>query len=160
MAIILDYVTPSRFLGGCFFSYSRLVNIYFFKERTIMEKKISSGLKTTFLVHIIVGAIFGIVMLLFPMAWTAFGVSVKEPEMYRLVGAAILGFTASSWWAYRETAWDKVKIIVQMEVVWTTLAALVILWGLFFAGLPAIEWINAILMAGFAAAFYYFYSKR
>ena len=124
-----------------------------------MEKKVSSGLKTTFLVHIIVGLIFGIGMLLFPQAWAALGVSVKEPNMYRLVGAAILGYTASSWWAYKETAWDKVKIVVQMEIVWTILATLVNLWGLLFAGLPAMLWVNVIIMAGFAAAFTYFYSR-
>jgi hypothetical protein len=124
-----------------------------------MEKKVSSGLKTTFLVHIIVGLIFGFGMLLFPQAWAALGVSVKEPNMYRLAGAAILGFTSSSWWAYKETTWDKVKIVVQMEIVWTILATLVILWGLLFAGLPAVEWVNAIIMAGFAVAFTYFYSR-
>jgi hypothetical protein len=124
-----------------------------------MEKNISSGLKTTFLVHVIVGLIFGLGMLLFPQAWSALGVSVKEPEMYRLVGAAILGYTASSWWAYKETSWEKVKIVVQMEIVWTILATLVILWGLIFAGLPAVEWVNAIIMACFAAAFSFFYSR-
>jgi hypothetical protein len=125
-----------------------------------MDKQISKGLKTTFLIHIIVGLIFGLTMLLYPQAWASFGVQVKEPEMYRLVGAAILGFTASSWWAYKETLWDKVKIIVQTEIVWTSLAALVILYGLLFAGLPAIEWLNFALMAGFAIAFAYFNSQK
>lgn len=124
-----------------------------------MDKQISSGLKATFLVHIIVGAIFGLGMLFFPFSWSVLGVPVQEPEMYRLVGAAILGFSASSWWAYRETSWWRVKIVVQMEIVWTVLATLVILWGLIFVGLPAIEWMNAIIMAAFAAAFSYFYSR-
>jgi hypothetical protein len=124
-----------------------------------MDKQISKGLKTTFLVHIIVGLIFGLFMFLYPKGWSIFGVDVKEPEMYRLVGAAILGFTASSWWAYKESLWDKVKIVVKMEIVWTTLAALALLYGLLFAGLPAIEWLNFVIMAGFAIAFGYFYSK-
>jgi hypothetical protein len=34
------------------------------------------------------------------------------------------------------------------------------LYGLLFAGQPAAEWINVILMAGFAVAFTYFYSKK
>ena len=124
-----------------------------------MEKQISSGLKVTFLVHVIVGAIFGLVMLLVPGMWNLLGVTVQEPAMYRLTGAAILGFTTSSWLAYKETAWEKVKIVVQMEIVWTILATLVLLWGLIFAGLPAIEWINAVIMGGFAAAFSFFYSR-
>ena len=124
-----------------------------------MEKQISSGLKVTFLVHVIVGAIFGLVMLLVPGVWNLIGVTVQEPAMYRLTGAAILGFTTSSWLAYKETAWEKVKIVVQMEIVWTILATLVLLWGLIFAGLPAIEWMNAVIMGGFAAAFSFFYSR-
>ena len=124
-----------------------------------MEKQISSGLKVTFLVHVIVGAIFGLVMLLVPGMWNLLGVTVQEPAMYRLTGAAILGFTTSSWLAYKETAWEKVKIVVQMEIVWTILATLVLLWGLIFAGLPAIEWMNAVIMGGFAAAFSFFYSR-
>lgn len=124
-----------------------------------MEKHISSGLKTTFLVHIIVGAIFGLVNFLVPEVWNLGGVLVKEPMMYRLVGAAILGYTASSWWAYRETSWEKVKIVVQMEIVWTILATLAFLWGLLFAGLPTLLWINAVIMGGFAAAFSFFYPR-
>jgi hypothetical protein len=125
-----------------------------------MEKKISSGLKTTFLVHAILGVLFGIVFVIYPQAWNAFGANIQEPETFRLVGAAVLGFVSSSWWAYRETEWEKVKIVVQAEIVWTGLAALVVLFGLLFAGLPAIEWLIVIIMAAFAIAFYYFYTKR
>ena len=84
-----------------------------------MEKQIPSGLKTTFLVHFIVALIFGLILLLIPEAWgNLIGWPIKEPAIYRLVGAAILGFGASSWWAYKETAWEKVKIVLQMEIVW------------------------------------------
>jgi hypothetical protein len=34
------------------------------------------------------------------------------------------------------------------------------LYGLIFAGQPAASWVNVIIMAGFAAAFIYFYSKK
>lgn len=46
------------------------------------------------------------------------------------------------------------------EICWTTLVALTGLYGLFFAGQPTVMWINVILMAGFAGAFGYFYSKK
>jgi len=123
--------------------------------------KISSGLKTLFLVHFVVGLMFGLPLLLIPgiyMAW--FGMFVPDVEPYRMVGAAILAFTASSWFCYLAAEWDKVKIVVQAEIVWTVLATLVLLYGLLFARLPTAEWINAIIMAGFAVAFIYFYSKK
>jgi len=59
--------------------------------------------------------------------------------------------------AYRETIWDKVKIVVQMEIVWTVLGTLVALWGLLFAGFPTADWLNALVLGGFALAFTYFY---
>ena len=124
-------------------------------------KKISSGLRTLFLVHFIVGLVFGLPLLFIPGIFMGLlGISVPDVEPYRMVGAAILAFTASSWYCYQAAEWDRVKIVVQAEIVWTVLAALALLYGLLFAGLPAAEWINAILMAGFAVAFIYFYSKK
>jgi hypothetical protein len=123
--------------------------------------KISSGLKTLFLVHFVVGLVFGLTYLLIPkifLGW--FGVPVPDVLPYRTIGAAVLAFTASSWYCYKAAEWDKVKIVVQAEIVWTVLAALVGLYGLLFAGQPAAEWINVIIMAGFAVAFIYYYSKK
>jgi hypothetical protein len=85
---------------------------------------------------------------------------VQEPAAYRLIGAAILGFAASSWLAHRETAWERVKIVVLMEMVWTILGTLVMLWGLIFAGLPAVGWLNAVILAAFAVAFSVFYFRK
>jgi len=125
-----------------------------------MEKQISPGLKTLFLVHAILAAIFGLAYLLMPDVWGSLtGVPMQEPGWYRAIGAAILGFATSSWLAYRETAWDKVKIVVQMEIVWTILGTLVALWGLLFAGFPAADWLNALVLGGFAVAFTYFYIR-
>ncbi len=126
-----------------------------------MEKPIVPGLKTTFLVHLIVGLIFGLAYLLIPESLgNLLGWPVKDPLLERTVGAAILGFTASSWWAYREIAWEKVKIVVQMEIVWATLGALVALWGELFAGAPVAGWLNFIILGAFAVAFAYFYLQN
>jgi hypothetical protein len=46
-----------------------------------------------------------------------------------------------------------------MEIAWTILGALVVLWGLIFAGLPAFGWVNAVILAGFAAAFSILYPR-
>jgi hypothetical protein len=123
--------------------------------------KISSGLKTLFLVHFVLGLVFGLAYLFIPgifMGWL--GVSLTDESIYRTVGAAVLAFTASSWFCYKAAEWERVKIVVLAEIAWTVLVTLVSLYSLIFAGAPAAFWINTIIMAGFAVAFIYFYNKK
>lgn len=125
-----------------------------------MEKQIPSGLRTTFLVHFVVALVFGLIYLLIPGVWgTLINWPIQEPAVYRMLGAAMLGFGTSSWLAYRETAWERVKIVILMEIAWTILGTLVMLWGLIFAGLPAFGWVNAALLGAFAVAFGVFYFR-
>ena len=126
-----------------------------------MEKQISYGLRITFLVHVIVAGIFGLVFLLIPeMFGGMMGAPIKEPSTFRLLGAALVAFAASSWFAYRATVWERVKIVVQMEIVWTILGVLATLWGLMFEGLPTADWMNVLILGAFAVAFIFFYSRR
>jgi hypothetical protein len=123
--------------------------------------KISSGLRLLFLVHFVAGLVFGLVYLFIPgtfMSWL--GVTLQDEQPYRAIGAAVLAFTASSWYCYQNPYWEKVKAVVLAEIVWTVLNALVNLYGLIFVGAPAAWWINFAIMAGFAAAFIYFYFKK
>jgi Ca2+/Na+ antiporter len=78
---------------------------------------------------------------------------------WRLIGAALIGFAAGSWLAFRARVWERVRIAVYMDMVWSALGALVILWGILFEGLPPLEWLNVILLAAFAAAFIIFYVR-
>ena len=126
-----------------------------------MEKQISSGLKVTFLLHFVVGLLFGLVMLLVPeVMGTMAGQPIVEPIAYRALGAAILGFAASSWWSYRETLWERVKIVVQMEIVWPFLFVVVAIYGILTGQLPTADWVNVVIVGGFGIAFAYFYSKH
>ncbi|MDQ4076251.1 MAG: hypothetical protein M3220_08390 [Chloroflexota bacterium] len=45
------------------------------------------------------------------------------------------------------------RIVVIMEIVWSALGALVILWGILFEGLAPLEWLNVLILSGFAIAF-------
>jgi len=126
-----------------------------------MDKQVSPGLKTTFLIHAIVATLFGLAYLFIPKKFGSLvNWPVTEPEAYRILGAAIFGFAASSWLAYSASAWEQVKIVVQMEIVWTILGTLVLLYGIFFAGLPGFAWVTAIILAVFAVLFIVFYSRR
>lgn len=126
-----------------------------------MNTNISAGLRTTFLIHFIVALLFGLGFLLIPSVvggW--FGLTVQEPEIYRLLGAAMLGFAVSSWLGYQAQDWASVRIVVLMEIAWTVLGSLVMLYALLFTGFPILGWINAAILVAFAIAFAYFYSKE
>jgi len=122
-------------------------------------KKVRPGLRVTFVAHAIAALAFGLIYLFIPDIWGDL-VNWPAPETapYRLIGAAMLAFGASSVLAYREVDWDKVIIIVRTEIVWTALATLVLLWALVFDGAPAIAWLYVVLMAVWTVLFSIFYN--
>ncbi|MCE7734794.1 MAG: hypothetical protein GPJ54_07960, partial [Candidatus Heimdallarchaeota archaeon] len=69
----------------------------------------------------------------------------------------IMAFAISSWFGYKETKFDNVKIIVIAEITWTVLAAIIFFWGMITDEFPTWAWLNAILMLAFAGAFTYFF---
>ena len=122
-----------------------------------MEKKISNGLKYTFIFHFIVAIVFGLTYLLIPYQWaTIVQWPLRETFPYRLLGAALLGFGVSSWLAFKNQLWESVKIVVVMEIVWCGLGTVVMLWGMVIKGLPAIGWLNTVLMVFFTVTFGFF----
>lgn len=126
-----------------------------------MDKPISSGLKSTFLIHCLVALVFGLVFLFYPQVWGSLaGVKVLSHDLYRMLGAAILAFGLSSWLASRAKTFESVRIVVLMEILWTALAALIALYYLIRWSYPPLYWLDAILMAAFAALFAFFYFKH
>ncbi len=126
-----------------------------------MSREILPGLRTTFLIHVIVAAIVGLGYLLVPELFLGiFGVPVADTFPWRTLGAATLAFGASSYWAWRETEWAAVKIIVETELVWTVLGTIVGVWGMLTLGYGPLAWVEPILLAAFAIAFGYFYQRE
>ena len=126
-----------------------------------MGKQITAGLRYTFLVHGIMMSIFALIYLFIPVLWGDLTgcLSNQVPQVFRLIGTAILGYAISSFLAFRETSWDSVKIVAQMECITNVLWVIVILLGLFFWDLPGIAWMYFVVMSGFAIAFNFFYFK-
>jgi hypothetical protein len=126
-----------------------------------MNTQLSQGLKTTFLIHFIVALLYGLGFLLIPVpVGNIYGLNVQEPETYRLLGGAMSGLAVSSWLSYQATEWESVRIVVVMELVWTILGTLVMLYALLFTGFPVLGWINALILAAFAIAFGNFYFRK
>ena len=126
-----------------------------------MDRKITPGLRGTFLVHSIMMTMFAITYMFFPVLWGDITgcLSNQVPQIFRLFGTAILGYAISSFLAYKATSWESVRIVTQMECIITILFPIVILLALLFWDLPAIGWMSFVVMSGFAIAFNYFYFK-
>ena len=78
-------------------------------------------LKITFLIHIILGAIFGIGLYIVPeMFLGLFLMSFLDPTT-RVLGAAILALTVGSVLALATKEWVRVRIIVEVEIFWCIL---------------------------------------
>jgi len=114
-----------------------------------------TGLKTTFLVHGVMMTAFGLIYIFFPVQWAQLTgcLSDQLPNAFRLLGTTLLGFAAGSFLAFRETSWDRVELVAQLQCIATTLFAVVILVLFVVSTLPAIGWMYFAVMAGLAIAF-------
>ena len=121
----------------------------------------SKGLKITFLIHAIVALVFGIVLYLQPGLWARLvNWTPHDDHMTRIYGAVLLALAVSSWFGYRATRWDEVRILVLMEIALTALSTVGGLWGLLFRSAPAFAWVAVVIWVVFAVAWIYFYLKR
>lgn len=145
-----------------------------------MEKPISSILRSTFLVHMIIGVFLGIFLFLIPgRTLTLFGwvdVSVPFPDseivvpgtffvdgtMIRLLAAALLALAFSSFLGWRASTWGQVALIVQVELVYCLLGSLAfILGGVILSGrpMPIIGYVLLVILLGFVAAWAWAYRQ-
>ena len=121
------------------------------------ESSVPRGLRTTFLLNFVIGALVGLQHLVAPRVWTDLaGIAVTDTVLWRLVGAAVLGYAVGSGLAWRDAIWPRVRIVVAMQAVWSVLGAAVIAWGVVYEGLPRLEWVNVGALAAFAAAFSFY----
>ena len=142
-----------------------------------MDKPISNGLRTTFLVHLVIGAILGIALFLVPgralnlLGWVPDWVQLPnsdqsipgqtfvDPVVTRILGAALLALAFSSLrgWLGSTPArkWSEVALLVELETILNVLGALAILAGVFLMerGMPVIGWVLLVVQIAFAVAF-------
>ena len=128
-----------------------------------MVDKISKQLNIMFLVHFFISILFGIVFLIFIEAFKDFiQWPYLDPVAGRLLGAGLIGFASSSLLAWRETEWLKVKLVVQMEIVWCAIGSIVSLISAFLFPVPIFIWVMIIIYLFFLIVFawYYFQHER
>lgn len=120
----------------------------------------SRGLKITFLVHALVALVLGLVLYLQPGLWaTMFKWTPFDPHMTRIYGAALLALVVGSWFGYRASRWEEVRIVVLMEIALIVLSTIGGLWAVLFRAAPAFTWVAIVIGVVFAALWICFYIR-
>jgi hypothetical protein len=121
----------------------------------------SSALRITFLIHTVVSLVFGALLLLIPgrflqlLDWAPI-----DPIGSRLLGAALLALAWSSFRGWLATERKQVRIVIEMEAVFTVLACVGLLRHLLFARYPIVPWVVLAVFLIFAVAWTLFLVRR
>ena len=131
-----------------------------------MATEISKGLKWIFFIHFVVTLFFGVLFtMLVDFYLEIIGWPYFDPITLQLLGFAFYAFALSSFIAWKETEWEKVKTIVIMEIAWFMGGTYVMFWSLYWglrfsAALPPMAWIYLIIFIAFLIAFIVFYIQH
>ncbi|MBA7507505.1 hypothetical protein ES706_06224 [subsurface metagenome] len=125
-----------------------------------MATEILKGLKIIFLIQFVVMIIFGIFFFFFIEAYVVlFSWPYLDPIAGHYIGAFCFGIAVIALFAYRETEWEKIEILVLFHIVWILLGLIALIWGL-VTDFTFVGTFNSILHVFFLVAFTYFYLQQ
>ncbi len=121
----------------------------------------SRGLKNLFLVHALVGLLFGAPLLIKPGGFLQlFNWAPIDSLVSRILGAALLGLAWSSYRGWRATEKAQVAILIEMEAVYCVLGCVGIVRHLLVRTYPIIVWVVLAVLAIFAVAWIAFWVRE
>ena len=123
---------------------------------------ISSVLKFTFILHFLLAIILGLAYFLIPgsVLWMMIGWPI-EAATDRVVGALFIGLGISSLFGFRAESWEKVEIVVLMEIVLTFFGLIAMITNMLITPtLPVIGWAFTGLFGLFFILFLYSYITK
>ena len=110
-------------------------------------------LKPTLLIHAIVSAVLGVLLLIIPgdflqrLDW-----SPIDPITTRLLGAAFLALAWGDFRGWRQPAKSDITLLVEVQLAFSALGAISVLRHLVTGGWPAMVWVLFGVLALFAIA--------
>ncbi len=120
-----------------------------------MKGQTSKALRITLLVYAVWWAVYGLPHVVAPEMMQA-----KDPAVERVLGAAFLAFALGAGLAFRERAWDRVALVVLVEIAWMILYALTMAWGILAGGITSAAWGPTIIGAVFAILLAILYARE
>lgn len=121
-----------------------------------MKNEINPGLRAAFWVHAVIAGVFGLLFLLIPEQFGSWIDWNMGDAAYRLIGAFTLTLCASSVLAALAEQWIEVRIKVGLELVWTALASLTLVWALLTDQIPVSAWLYVVVFTVFFVVFGYY----
>jgi hypothetical protein len=119
----------------------------------------SKALKYTFLIHAVLAAVLGVLLLIIPgrfLEWIDW--RPIEPITNRLFGAALLALSWSSIRGWRASEWTQVAFLVEMEAIFCVLSCVGLARHLFTAGYPLVVWMVFAVFLVFGIAWIALYA--
>ena len=110
-----------------------------------MKGQTSKAMRIAILVYAILWGLYGLLHVVAPELMQA-----KDPAVERVLGAAMVALAIGAELAYLGKAWDRVRIMVLLQVIWMILYTLTMAWGILVGGIPAAAWPPTIIGAIFA----------
>ena len=110
-----------------------------------MKGQTSKGFRITILVYAIYFVVFGLLHVISPEMMGA-----KDPATERVFGAALVAFALGAGLACIEKTWDKVRLVILVQVAWMILYTITMAWGILVGGITADAWMPTIIGAVFA----------
>lgn len=125
-----------------------------------MREEISKPLKILFLIHFFMSIIFSLIFIIFWELHYDFFAFPSDPIASRAFGAALAGFAVSSLLAWRETEWIRVKIVVQVELVWISVGIVVMIISIILDNPSGIIYLYLAIFIVFLGTFSWFYYQQ
>jgi len=120
-----------------------------------MKGQTSKGLRTVILVYAVWWTIYGLLHVISPELLLA-----KDPAIERVLGAAIVVFGLGAWLAYLEKAWDRVRIVILVQIAWMVLYTITMAWGILAGGITPAAWPPTILGLAFTVLLAILYLRQ
>ncbi|MHA1926720.1 MAG: hypothetical protein ACXABV_20005 [Candidatus Thorarchaeota archaeon] len=121
--------------------------------------ELPSFLRYLLLVHFVIAMVYGAWYFFLPQSWVDLtGWPYSDPAAYRVLAALLIAFGIGSLLAYRVNSWEKVEILVIIEIIWLAMGSIGLLWAMFEnLAIPIAGRVNLAVMVMLLIFFLYAY---
>ncbi|MHA2141007.1 MAG: hypothetical protein ACXADC_11050 [Candidatus Thorarchaeota archaeon] len=121
--------------------------------------ELPSFLRYLFLVHFVIAIAYGAWYFFSPQSWVDLtGWPYNDPAAYRVMASMMIALGIGSLLAYRANSWEKVEILMIIEIIWLIMGSVGLIWAMFEnLAIPIAGRVNLAIMLLLLIFFIYAY---